>query len=140
MVTPIETPNVHKDRFLFSLDRCAQSKEFIPTFYDNFISSSQEVRDKFLNTDFNRQNQMLLNSLRVACEAVFGNAEALRELEERGQTHSRQHLNIKPELYDLWLSSLIKAARTFDKHWDIEVEISWNFVLSEVVHHMLKYY
>lgn len=140
MITPIETPNIHKDRFLFSLERCAESKEFMPAFYDNFISSSEEVRDKFRNTDFNRQNQMLLNSVRLACEAVIGNAEGLKELRERGETHSRLHLNIKPELYDLWLSSLINTARTFDKHWDVEVEISWNLVLGQVIRHMLRYY
>lgn len=140
MITPIEAPTIHKDRFLFSLERCAESKEFIPTFYDNFISSSEEVREKFRNTDFNRQNQMLLNSLRLACEAVIGNEEGLKELRDRGERHSRRHLNIKPELYDLWLSSLINAARTYDKHWDIEVETSWNFVLGEVIRHMLKYY
>ena len=52
----------------------------------------------------------------------------------------RKDFNIKPELYDLWLSSLINTARTFDKHWDVEVEISWNLVLGQVIRYMLRYY
>ncbi len=40
---------------------------------------------------------------------------ALAELKERVETHDRNHLDIKPELYDLWLESLVLTAQEFDR-------------------------
>ena len=140
MATLTKTATTHRARFLDSLERCARSKEFIPTFYANFMSSSEEVREKFLHTNFDRQNSMLLNSLRLASEAVAGNPEGLKELRQRGETHSRNHLKIEPRFYELWLESLITAAHQFDELWDYDIEAAWRQVLGHVIRHMLRYY
>ena len=140
MVTITKTPITHRSRFMDSLERCAKAKEFLPTFYANFMSSSEEVREKFRHTNFDRQNRMLLNSLRLAGDAVAGDPQALKQLIERGETHSRNHLNIEPRLYESWLESLLRAAHQFDEHWDYEVEAAWRLVLSHVIRHMLRYY
>lgn len=140
MAITTKTPMTDRARFLDSLERCAKSCEFIPTFYSNFMASSEEVRERFLHTDFDRQHRMLLNSLRLAGDAVAGDPLALKELRERGDTHGRYHLNIEPRLYELWLEALIRAAHQFDEHWDYEVEAAWRLVLAHVIRHMLKYY
>ena len=112
----------------------------MPTFYDYFLSSSEDIRKKFRHTDFDRQHKMLLSSLRLASEAALGNPEGLKELRERGETHNRQHHNIEPGFYDLWLSSLIKAARKYDELWDNEIEVAWGIVLGHFIRHMIRYY
>ena len=64
--------------FLDSLERCSRSKKFIPTFYHRFQSASDDISDKFRHTNFERQNRMLLRSLRLAAHAAAGHPEAAR--------------------------------------------------------------
>jgi hypothetical protein len=44
---------------------------------------------------------MLRRSLKLSAGATEGESAALAELKERAETHDRNHLDIKPELYDL---------------------------------------
>jgi len=83
---------------------------------------------------------MLLNSLRLAAGASAGVPDSLREIRERAVTHDRDHLNIKPELYEIWLESVIETARDFDDFWNESIEESWNTILGFVIQHMIKYY
>ncbi len=130
----------HKDLFLQSLNRCTKSEDFIPAFYDRFLASSYEIRDKFRRTDFAQQNKMLLRSLRLIAGATAGDSKSLQELRERTETHNRYHLNIQPRLYDLWRSVIIKTASEFDDQWNDDVETAWNAILGHVIDHMIKYY
>lgn len=129
-----------KQLFLKSLDRCAADDRFIPSFYDRFLSTSNEVRNKFAETDFDKQNQMLLQSLRISAGATAGDPAALREIRERAETHSRDNLDIPPRLYDLWLKSVLETAREFDASWSHSVEEAWTTILGHVIKHMVKFY
>lgn len=114
--------------------------QFIPAFYDRFLSTSDEIRDKFKHTDFEKQNEMLLHSLTLSAGATSGDPESLREVRERAETHDRHHLNIEPRLYEFWTTSVIDTAREFDDEWNTTVEEAWNTILGFVVRHMTKYY
>ena len=46
-----------------SLDRCTAGTGFLDRFYDLFLSSSADVREKFRNTSFERQKA----ALRMRC-------------------------------------------------------------------------
>jgi hemoglobin-like flavoprotein len=129
-----------KERFIQSLDRCSGNDEFIPSFYNRFLSTSEEIRYKFLHTNFEKQNQMLLRSLRMAADATSGVPESLREMRERAETHNRHHLNIKPHLYELWLAAVVETASEFDNEWNEANEEAWNSVLGHAIKHMTKYY
>ncbi len=129
-----------KDRFLRSLGRCSRDENFIPSFYDRFLANSDEIREKFRHTNFEKQNEMLLRSLRLAAGATAGEPESLREIRERAETHDRNHLNIEPRLYDIWLSSVLDAAREFDAEWDDAIEDAWNTILDHVIKYMVRYY
>ncbi len=129
-----------KEIFRKSLERCTQSSEFIPTFYDRFVASSPEVRRKFAHTDFAKQNKMLLRSLKLAAAATAGDSEGLREITERAESHDRHHLNIKAHLYELWRTALLETARRFDKQWDTATEAAWKTILGHVIRRMIKFY
>lgn len=129
-----------KEVFLASLDRCMVDEGFISAFYERFLSSSGEVRDKFRSTDFERQNRMLHRSLRLCAGAVMGDAAALQELTARATTHDRHHLNIEPRFYDWWLESIIETASGFDEQWDPSLEASWRQTLGHAIKHLTRRY
>ena len=129
-----------KERFLSSLDRCSNHESFIPSFYERFLGHSKEIREKFAHTDFDKQNQMLLRSLRLSAGATAGQPESLREIRERAETHDRHHLNIEPRLYDTWLTTVVNTAREFDPEWDDTIEEAWKTVLGHVISLMIRHY
>jgi len=126
--------------FLDSLERCTRSKKFIPAFYSRFLSASDDISDKFRHTDFERQNRMLIRSLKLAALATDGQPEGLRDIRERAVSHSRQHLNIEPHLYNFWRSALIETSRQFDDQWDDDIEEAWLTILEHVINQMIKHY
>lgn len=129
-----------KDQFLQSLDRCIQNEDFIPAFYDRFLSTSEEIQKKFRHTNFEQQNKMLLRSLRLAAGATAGESASLQELRERAKSHDRDHLNIEPPLYDLWLAAALETVQEYDPEWDETVETTWRTILGYVISYMVKRY
>lgn len=129
-----------REVFLKSLERCVADREFIPAFYARFIATSDEVREKFKNTDFEQQTRMLVRSLRLAAGATAGNPESLRELRERATTHDRNHLDIAPHLYSLWLAALMETACKHDVLWNAAIEEAWEIILGHVIDHMIAHY
>ena len=126
--------------FRDSLDRCRQREDFLDHFYDRFMASSDEVREKFARTDFDRQKQRLLEALRLAADVVDGDARAMRHLHERAESHGRHGLDIKPELYDLWLDSLMATAAECDPNFDEAIEEAWRSVLGHIIAYMQLHY
>jgi hemoglobin-like flavoprotein len=129
-----------KDSFLTSLARCQARPRFIPEFYGRFLASSPEVAAKFRFTDFTRQQHMLLRSLELCAAATAGNPDGLAELTARADTHSRAHLNIEPQLYDLWLQAAIETASECDPDWNGEIEAAWRTIVHFAIHHMTMRY
>lgn len=134
------TEQTPKEQFLQSLERCSAEEDFIPAFYERFMSSSEEVKVKFRFTDFEHQNRMLLRSLELCAGATSGEPETLCELSERAATHDRRHLDIKPPMYDFWLEAIVATAREFDPQWNESVEAAWRRILGYAVEHMLRKY
>ncbi len=134
------TGATNKDLFLSSLDRCSSNPQFIPAFYKRFLSSSEEIQERFRFTNFEKQNVMLLNSLRLSANATSGAPEALQELKARALSHDRDHLNIKPELYHFWLDAVIATAEEFDDSWTKEVAAAWEKILGFVVEYIKRRY
>ena len=123
-----------RDNELFndSFERCIQNARtpgFLDRFYEIFIASSLEVAQKFLKTDFQNQVQALKASLCFLMIASAGEPQAMSHLEEMAQLHDRHHLNIRPGLYDLWLTCLLEAVREYDALFDTETEMAWRRVL-----------
>lgn len=129
-----------KDIFLLSLQRCDAHGRFIDQFYDRFLASSPEIREKFRFTDFTRQRRMLRRSLELVAKATAGDPEGLRDLTERAATHSRSRLDISPAMYDSWMDALLATAAESDPEWTAPIESAWRHVLGIAVHHMTRRY
>jgi hemoglobin-like flavoprotein len=117
---------IFNDSFL----RCQNKRGFLDRFYELFLASSKEVSDKFNNTDFEKQKMVLKSSFYMMMLAAQGNARGQRYLEEIADLHSSRRMDIKPEMYDLWLECLIQTLREFDPLFDDKVERVWRSLMN----------
>lgn len=108
-----------------SFEYCMSRAGFLPRFYDLFVASSPEIREKFKDTDLKRQARMLRKSLYVLTMASVGTYEGQQEITRLGESHGRHGLNIEPFMYDLWLNCLLQAVSEYDINWNAQVEQSW---------------
>lgn len=129
-----------KDLFLQSLNRCTLSDAFVSSFYKRFLSSSEEIRNKFKKTDFERQNKLIIASLKLSANALTGDPYSLYELNERAESHDRHHLNIRPELYVFWREALITTAKEFDDQWNDQTENAWKTSLEYITSRISRQY
>jgi hemoglobin-like flavoprotein len=125
-----------------SVARCVAAPAFLQVFYDRFLGSSDEVREKFKDTDIHAQKRVLADSLFALAVALQGNKESRswRELDRVARRHGRADQDIRPELYELWQRYLIEAAALHDPQYSPEIEAAWRAALGEGVAFMLSRY
>jgi len=135
-------PSTHGESFRASLKRCLGTTEFLRDFYDLFMDSSPEVREKFKNTDFPRQTRILADSLFLMAVASESRSDAIawKDLDRLAEYHSRAGLDIRPGLYDTWLECLLHAARRHDPEFSVEIEIAWRQALASGIEHLRSAY
>jgi hemoglobin-like flavoprotein len=127
------------ERFNDSLERMAGHR-FLERFYELFVGASPEVRAKFARTDFRVQRRVLKISLYMLMLAAEGRPTGRAHLEDIARRHSRAGLDIRPELYDLWLECLVAAVREHDPRFDADVERAWRAVLAPGIEVMKSRY
>jgi hemoglobin-like flavoprotein len=122
-----------------SIERCSSGSDFLARFYALFLASSDTVARKFEHTDLRKQARMLRTSLYIMMLASDG-SERNVHLERLAKLHSRAELDIRPELYDLWLDRLLAAVRESDPMFDADVETAWRRVLQPGIDYMKSRY
>lgn len=123
--------------FNMSFERCINDLNFLDKFYDIFLSSSEEVSKMFKNTEMGTQKSMLMTSLVYMTRANNDSPSLLLNIADQ---HNRNNLNIKPELYSLWLDSLIKSAYFIDPTFDGKTETLWRTILQPGIDLMVSRY
>jgi hemoglobin-like flavoprotein len=130
------------DLFRASLKRCLAKPDFLMHFYQAFLASSEEVRDKFKNTDFERQTRVLADSLHMMAVVAQGEKQgpAWTEVGRLARLHSRSQLDIRPGLYDLWLQCLLEAVERHDPEFSPLVDEAWRSTFRAGIEHMRSSY
>ena len=123
-----------------SLERCTGASGFLDRFYELFVASSEEVAQKFKHTDFQKQKRALRISLYMMMQATEGKAEGDTHLKQIATLHSRSQLDIRPELYEIWLDCLIRAVKEFDRSCDGETERAWRNMMRAGIEFMKSKY
>jgi hemoglobin-like flavoprotein len=108
-----------------SVSRCLANPRFLDRFYELFVSSSDEIAAKFRDTDFDRQKRALASSLYLMVMAMEEGDAAIAYLEKIADRHNRHDLDIRPEMYDVWLDCLVCAAGECDPDFSDEIERGW---------------
>lgn len=130
-----------KDVELFndSIERCSSKPDFLRRFYTLFLASSDVVARKFERTDLRKQARLLKTSLYIMMLASDA-SERVSHLERLARRHSGAELDIKPELYDLWLDRLVQTVKEFDPMFDAQTETAWRRVLQPGIEFMKSRY
>ena len=124
-----------------SYERCMMRPGFLDRFYDLFVSSSEEVAEKFANTDFKKQKLLLKTTLYLMMTSSgLKTPEITVYMERIAEKHSKKHLDIRPELYDLWLDCLLQTVSEFDTAYNPDVDASWREILSSSIKLMKSRY
>ena len=123
-----------------SLTRCTSQPLFLERFYALFVSSSDEVRHKFRQTDFQKQRRLLQASFYMMMLQADGKPEGAVHFERIADLHSQRHLDIPPHLYDLWLDCLLQAVRAYDPEWMPETESLWRRMMAHGIAFMKARY
>jgi hemoglobin-like flavoprotein len=124
-----------------SLRRCNSRPGFLARFYELFMASSEEVRARFANTDFERQKRALRASLHIMALAAEDPArDPHRYLKDLAVSHGRHGLDIGSRFYDLWLDSLLAAVKEFDPEFSPEVARAWEEVMMVGITYLISHY
>ena len=123
-----------------SFRRCQNSPAFVARFYDRFISANPEVAAKFAGVEMRKQRKVLQASLLMVMLACQGNDAAQQYLGSIAARHARTQLDIRPDLYDLWLECLIETVAEMDPRFSDAVEQAWRQVMAHGISYMKSRY
>jgi hemoglobin-like flavoprotein len=110
-------------------------RDFLSRFYEIFLAESPEIRVRFDNNDMERQREMLAQSLHEMVDFATSRVASDR-LGRVADRHSRRQRDIPPELYEVWLDSLIRTVREMDPLFCEEIELAWRVVLAPGIAYM----
>lgn len=126
---------IYDDSYERVLEHTVEGRDFFEAFYDNFLSASEDVRHKFTNTNMHTQRRMLKKSF-YSLLIFYGSNQAEDYLDKIAIAHDKNHLDIKPELYDLWLDTLILTLTSYDPSFNNNVELAWRLVFAPGITYM----
>jgi hypothetical protein len=110
-------------------------ESFFQQFYDTFLSSSPQAREKFARTDMERQKRMLEESL-VRLMEFFVGATSDDTMDHVADVHGRGGHAIDHALYGEWLDCLLSTVRDRDPRYDANVGLAWRVVLAPGIEFM----
>ena len=124
--TPMRVPGTFAEEPVRqSLERCEASGDFGASFYRKFLNCSARIAPYFAGTDLERQRGVLRDSVLRMVSSDVSDPATREHLEHLGKTHSRGQRGILPELYELWLDSIVEAVREMDPEWNEKLEREW---------------
>ena len=123
-----------------SLKRCGTSNEFYDTFYEVFLSKSEDIPKLFANTEFKKQKKLLKATITTMIRFPLDHKTTQSVLIMVAKTHNEDGYNIKPELYLLWLDSLCETVEKYDSEFTSEIESQWRKYMQEAIDVILANY
>ncbi|SDH55654.1 hypothetical protein SAMN05216588_105223 [Pseudomonas flavescens] len=117
------------DCVMQSYGRCCASPAFFDDFYRHFLDSSPAIREKFAHTDMPAQKLLLRQGILNLVMHARGMPDS--KLRALGCTHARAAMDIRPELYDLWVDSLLATIARHDPHYAPQTRHAWLGVLRQ---------
>jgi hemoglobin-like flavoprotein len=119
-----------------SLGRCCNQTAFLDAFYGNLFQSSPVVAPMFAHTDMARQKKLLKDGISFLLMYSKGDELGKMKVEKLALSHNRDHINVKPEYYALWIESLMKAVAKFDPKFSPALDEAWRKAVQKGIDEM----
>ena len=116
-----------------------ENKKFLDRFYEIFFSKSTTIAELFKNTNMGTQKTMLQDSI-LYMKDFCTSGRPNEYMQRIAKVHSKSDKNIPREFYDVWLDSLIEAAREYDSEFTDETEKAWRTALAPGIRYMKHMY
>jgi len=123
-----------------SYGQCCTSPSFFDDFYKNFFSLSAEISRQFRHTDLSKQKELLRSGLGHVIMSFKGNTMSNLKMGKIGKSHSKNELNIKPELYPLWRKALLKTIENHDPEYCDKIRRAWVTVIHAGINQLVNAY
>jgi hemoglobin-like flavoprotein len=123
-----------------SYSRCCVNPKFFDLFYQKFLSSHPSIAPMFAKTDMTKQKSLLRQGVSMMFMHLGGNSVGTTGIDRIGESHSKQKMNIDPNLYDFWINSLVGAVKECDTRLTTELEADWRKVLRQGVDRIVSFY
>ncbi len=130
--SPRRTAGRQTTSTLASLER-VKERGVATKFYETLIGKDPELASYFTHVDFSRQKEVLKEGIEIALRFAAGDVAARSRLEEIGRTHSAEEMDVRPELYDIWLDAWIATMRDLDPEWNSSLESQWRSELQRAI-------
>lgn len=118
----------------------AKQNNLAEKFYEKLLASDTRISNAFTHTNFEEQRKLfvkgLLMLLQYGDNTTIGNI-AIKRL---GHSHSREGMNIAPELYPLWVQCLLETIAELDPEYSHELEQLWRNKLKKGIDAMTEAY
>lgn len=82
----------------------------------------------FAQVDMQQQNRLIRQGVEHLVSFAVGSEESSEALRRVGISHGQHGLNIAPELYPIWLDTLMDTVRNHDPEATDDVEAAWRVV------------
>jgi len=106
-----------------SYARCLRQPDFFAVLYDALLASDPRIPPMFEDTTFPRQHRLLQHGLGLILSYARSPDDAL--LERIAARHSREGIDVPPDMYDHFVSSLLAAVEQTDPRFDDDVRAAW---------------
>jgi len=123
-----------------SYGRCALAEGFFDDFYDTFMNSSPQISPYFASTNMTKQKQLLREGISFMILFAEQHRSGVMAIDHIGALHDKDHVNVSPDLYRLWTSSLVKTIAKHDRRFDADTERAWDDVLSRGIRRFVELY
>lgn len=127
-----------------SLGRCllnkAPGKDFLDAFYDELLAIDPRIKPLFAQTDMAKQKELLKQGLTMLVMYSSGVGLAKTSIKHLAVKHDREHLNIDPGMYRLWVESLLRCIRKYDLKYDAALGKAWREVVEPGISAMKQEY
>jgi hemoglobin-like flavoprotein len=108
---------------------CEDGDDFFDDFYATLSERAPGIGAMFAHVDMQQQNRLIRRGVEHLVNFALGSEESTEQLRRMARTHGREQLNIAPELYGLWVDTLMETVRMHDPNANDHVEAAWRIVL-----------
>ena len=123
-----------------SFHRCEDAADFAEEFYGVFLASSPEIGELFAGTDFKKQRKLLRGTVYLMVMKSPEDEKARLALQRIGDSHSRRKLDIRPDLYEVWLDSLCQTVQRLDPEFNDALEVAWRDKMRPGIEFITSFY